>query len=279
MPSPIVATIGQAVVGTGMAMSSASKADKMAAKQGAIADQQMAWAKQDRARYEDKYQPIEDEMLANLDVDVESRVGEATTAAEQQFAGAESARRRSLGRMGINPNSGRYQGMERSAALDKSLARTGAGNTARRAARAEEKANRTSALNFGKTGVSGVAGMMNTASSSYAGLGTQYGNAAANSMKFAMQAPNTTKEWGQAMDWGQTASTPQATVNHGISSGPTYQHPVYRAKGGEVRGAGGPTDDAIPAQLSDGEYVIPANVVRRKGTEFFDKLLNEGVSE
>jgi len=27
--------------------------------------------------------------------------------------------------------------------------------------------------------------------------------------------------------------------------------------------------------LSDGEYVIPAEVVRRKGTDFFDKLLNE----
>jgi hypothetical protein len=251
----------------------------MAGKQAAIADQQMAWAKEDRTRYKEKYQPLEDEMLANLDVDVESRVGEATTAAEQQFAGAESARRRSLGRMGINPNSGRFQGMERSAALDKSLARTGAANTARRMARAEEKSNRTSALNFGKTGVSGVGGAMTSAGNTYAGLGAQYGNAAANSMKFAMQAPNTTKEWTQAMDWGQTASTPQATVNHGMASGPTYQHPVYRAKGGEVRGAGGPEDDAIPARLSDGEYVIPANVVRRKGTEFFDKLLHEGVSE
>ena len=42
---------------------------------------------------------------------------------------------------------------------------------------------------------------------------------------------------------------------------------------GEVSGPGGPKDDAIPARLSDGEYVIPEEVVRRKGTEFFDKLI------
>ena len=45
--------------------------------------------------------------------------------------------------------------------------------------------------------------------------------------------------------------------------------------GGEVDGAGGPKEDAIPARLSDGEYVIPAAVVTRKGTDFFDKLLEQ----
>ena len=43
---------------------------------------------------------------------------------------------------------------------------------------------------------------------------------------------------------------------------------------GEVDGPGGPKGDAIPAALSDGEWVIPAEVVKYKGTEFFDKLIN-----
>jgi len=34
------------------------------------------------------------------------------------------------------------------------------------------------------------------------------------------------------------------------------------AKGGLVKGPGGPTDDKIPAKLSAGEYVIPAEVVK-----------------
>lgn len=41
---------------------------------------------------------------------------------------------------------------------------------------------------------------------------------------------------------------------------------------GKVDGPGGPVDDKVPAMLSDGEYVIPADVVKAKGVEFFDKL-------
>jgi hypothetical protein len=44
------------------------------------------------------------------------------------------------------------------------------------------------------------------------------------------------------------------------------------ANGGKVHGPGGPVDDKVPAMLSDGEYVIPADVVKAKGIEFFDKL-------
>lgn len=43
----------------------------------------------------------------------------------------------------------------------------------------------------------------------------------------------------------------------------------------QVEGPGGPMDDEIPAMLSDGEYVIPADVVRAKGEEFFDRLLEQ----
>lgn len=44
------------------------------------------------------------------------------------------------------------------------------------------------------------------------------------------------------------------------------------ADGGQPDAAAG-TEDNIPAKLSEGEYVIPADVVRAKGTQFFDKLL------
>jgi hypothetical protein len=44
------------------------------------------------------------------------------------------------------------------------------------------------------------------------------------------------------------------------------------ANGGKVHGPGGPVDDKVPAMLSAGEYVVPADVVKAKGLEFFDKL-------
>jgi hypothetical protein len=41
------------------------------------------------------------------------------------------------------------------------------------------------------------------------------------------------------------------------------------------RGDGSGIDDTVPAQLSEGEYVIPADVVKAKGTEFFDRLVEK----
>lgn len=40
-------------------------------------------------------------------------------------------------------------------------------------------------------------------------------------------------------------------------------------------GDGSGVDDAVPAMLSDGEFVIPADVVRKKGEEFFEKLIEK----
>ncbi|MBT0771806.1 hypothetical protein KIH74_22890 [Kineosporia sp. J2-2] len=50
-----------------------------------------------------------------------------------------------------------------------------------------------------------------------------------------------------------------------------------RAYGGYISGPGGPREDLIPAMLSNGEYVIQANVVSRLGRSFFD-YLNRGGS-
>lgn len=46
------------------------------------------------------------------------------------------------------------------------------------------------------------------------------------------------------------------------------------ARGGPVKGPGGPTDDKIPAMLSDGEYVLPADTVDAVGKHKLDALRN-----
>lgn len=45
-----------------------------------------------------------------------------------------------------------------------------------------------------------------------------------------------------------------------------------KASGGFISGPGGPTDDRIPARLSNGEYVIRASSVSKFGRGFFDAL-------
>lgn len=46
-------------------------------------------------------------------------------------------------------------------------------------------------------------------------------------------------------------------------------------KRGMVRGPGGPVDDMIPAMLSDGEYVIPADTVKAIGKKNLDKVVDK----
>jgi hypothetical protein len=48
--------------------------------------------------------------------------------------------------------------------------------------------------------------------------------------------------------------------------------PINSADGGYIRGPGGPRDDLVPANLSNGEYVVRAAAVERYGREMFDRL-------
>ena len=46
-------------------------------------------------------------------------------------------------------------------------------------------------------------------------------------------------------------------------------------KRGAIRGPGGPVDDKIPAMLSNGEYVLPADTVKAIGVKKLDKLIKQ----
>lgn len=46
-------------------------------------------------------------------------------------------------------------------------------------------------------------------------------------------------------------------------------------KGLRVRGPGGPVDDKIPAMLSNGEYVLPADTAKKLGIKFLDEVVEK----
>jgi hypothetical protein len=46
-------------------------------------------------------------------------------------------------------------------------------------------------------------------------------------------------------------------------------------RSGKVSGPGGPVDDKIPAMLSDGEYVLPADTVKAIGVKKLDKIVKK----
>ena len=47
---------------------------------------------------------------------------------------------------------------------------------------------------------------------------------------------------------------------------------LFMAEGGEVDGPGGPKDDLVPAMLSDGEYIMPAEAVKFFGLDKLNKM-------
>jgi hypothetical protein len=84
-------------------------------------------------------------------------------------------------------------------------------------------------------------------------------------------------------DGGEVEGLPSgAMAAQGRVGDPRYQQQGLPQQGGSTEqgyvdergmGNGSGIDDRVPAQLSEGEFVIPADVVRAKGEEFFEKLL------
>lgn len=48
-----------------------------------------------------------------------------------------------------------------------------------------------------------------------------------------------------------------------------------KRKRGKVSGPGGPVDDMVPALLSDGEYVLPADTTEKLGIKFLDEVVKK----
>ena len=69
----------------------------------------------------------------------------------------------------------------------------------------------------------------------------------------------------------QDAGTPTSSDNTGSVGGGS----TSAANGGEVEGPGSSVSDSIHAQLSDGEYVLPADIVKMLGVDNLDKMLQD----
>jgi hypothetical protein len=149
---------------------------------GKVVDQQLAtqaqanqWAQQDRARTTGIYQPMQDQYAqvannfdsqANQDAAAATaRAGIATSADAQQGAAD-----RNMLSMGINPNSGRFAGINRAGDTATALGEAGAANAARAQLRSQAISLKGDAINMGN-------GLASSAAAAY-GIGTGAGNSA-----------------------------------------------------------------------------------------------------
>ncbi|MDN7179113.1 hypothetical protein M0D69_14030 [Caballeronia sp. SEWSISQ10-4 2] len=125
-----------------------------AQQQMATQTQQNQWAQEDRDRYKNTFQPLQDDYIKQAKEygsveKQESLAAEAVADAQQGARAANDANNRSMASMGINPNSGRFEGITRGQEVLNSLNQAGAANNARSAARDKALALQSDAINLG----------------------------------------------------------------------------------------------------------------------------------
>lgn len=113
------------------------------------------WAAQDRARYEEKFLPMEDRFIEKASQwDSPERQAKLAAEAEasvlSQSGNMRDASERRMASMGIDPRSGRYAGIDQSQDTATALAAAGAGNQAKNQVRQQGMAMEADVLNFGR---------------------------------------------------------------------------------------------------------------------------------
>jgi hypothetical protein len=204
-----------------------------------------------------------------------------------------------LAKYGVNPNSARFAAINAQLAQGEAGARAGVATKSRIAADEMGRArlydaaalgrglasNATAAA--GQATVSGsAAGASTTAGASYMGgaygqtgnmlgsAGSTYGtsgNIYGQEFNSRMQGYNAASQ-AQSEKMGAFGKIAGAAIPFIFADGGKVKH---LGRGGKVSGPGGPVDDKIPAMLSDGEYVLPADTVKAIGVKKLDKMVKQ----
>jgi hypothetical protein len=305
--------------------------DKVLGPQLEAQANQADWAKKDRARYENTYQPLEDNLIQDFQSygTPEKMAQERGRAMGDVAASFDAQRRNALQRLegyGVDPSQTRNAALDVAMRTQQGAAMAAAGTNAQRITEDKSRALRADAINIGRgmpsqvaqsygqsvaAGANAMGGANSTFGTSAGAMGNptswgQMGQAGAqgagnmqsqgfqNQMSSynAQQAANSSMWGGVGSAMGMAAMLadgkqvpPDGARAEGLppQAIPTPGH----VAGGAGDGSG--IDDQIPAdvvnpasgqveaqaRISQDEYIIPADVVRAKGVEFFDKLLEK----
>ena len=274
--------------------------DRVITGQQQVQDETLANAQADRQRYEDVYQPLEDNLVNefnNYD-SPERRAQERGRAMSDVGQSFDAARRNALQRLesyGVDPSQTRNAALDIGTRTAQAAATAGAASAADRTTEQTGRALRAEAINIGRGLPSNVAasyGQSLQAGNSMVGNANQTTATGSGAMQGANGAMNTaiggfgqagnTATQGYQNQMAQFNANQQATTGMLQAAGGIAG--MFMADGGEVfesqpgtidygQGDGSGIDDQVPINASQGEYIIPADVVRAKGEEFFDKLV------
>ncbi len=195
------------------------------------AEEQDALARKDRARYENQFQPLEDELIAdarsyNSEARREQEAGAAQADVSMQFNAARQNAQEQLESYGVDPTQTRAGALDMSLRAQEAAARAGAGNSARKAVEATGMALRDNAINIGR----GYPGQATQALN----VALQSGNQAVNSgnattatgaqtmgsaPQWMGQSVGALNTWGNTLNMGYNNAIARTKANNDSSSG------------------------------------------------------------
>jgi hypothetical protein len=253
--------------------------------------EQLQSAREDRERYEKVFAPLEDQFAKEAkDYDSPERQAAEAAKAEADVAAGQAAARSNaaaaLESFGVDPSTTRASAIDAQLANQNAISQAAAGNQARTRVEDTGRAMRTQAINVGRgfpgqsaAGYGGAVGTGGAAIGTQGAAGAARNAATGTAQGFYGGATNALQ--GAAQTRGQVAElqgqTPWLDAAAGVG-GAAIGGWLARAEGGL---AGDPStavppnpDDNVPTMLNEDEYVIPKDVVMRKGTEFFDRFVS-----
>jgi hypothetical protein len=272
-----------------------------------IAKRQDEAGQEDRARYKDIYQPIEDDLVKDfMDFDSPERrnldAGRAQAGVQQQFDAQRRNAEQRLSSYGVDPSQLRAGALDLNVRMDMAAQQAAQGNAARNRVEDLGRSLRAEAINIGKGYPSQVAGAY--------GQALAAGNSAVGNMNNTVSTGAGTM--GTGGSWASQGQENAGMTQRGILGGYQGQLAGYDSGGGALGALGGLAgqalggwasggfmtgkdtslfggegggvidpdsmggpgpSDTVPAMLEKGEYVIPEDVVRRLGTNHLDKLI------
>lgn len=295
--------------------------DQVLGPQLAAQQDQQNWARQDRARYENTYLPLEQNLVEDFQSygTPEKMAQERGRAMADVASSFDAQRRNALQRLesfGVDPSQTRNAALDVAMRTQQGAAMAAAGTNAQRVTEDKARALRADAINIGRglpsqvaqsygqsvaAGSNAMGGANSTFGTSAGAMGnpTSWGQMGMQGAQGAagiqtqgfnnqMTAYNAQQAANSSM-WGGVGSALGMAAMLADGRRPKDQAlptPGYIASG---PGDGSGIDDQMPmaivnpktgrieqqARVSPEEYIIPADVVRKKGVEFFDKLLEK----
>lgn len=166
------------------------------------------------------FRPLEQGLVSeaeNYDTPAEQErvAGAASASVEQNFAAQRAANTRDMARMGINPNSGRFQGAASTMAANEALAEAGAENNGRQSVKQLGWAKRMDAASLGRN--------LPSAQATSAGLALTAGNSAVGNQATANSSFTAGQQPGIQLLNGASGSFGSAAANYGSVYGAANQ--------------------------------------------------------